>query len=284
VETPGKPQLGFVSPGLEISEQGLYHLPRDHAFHGGPTYFTNDFEEWHYFTFQGTDKKTGHAVTLFFCPFAQGWNKELNRPLMFAFFAWHDTVTGEFINTTLIPNGAFVSSGSGEPNFGFKYSLDGTDGQGFAWSYDHPAESWHFKGFATDKSKIIGKPFSMDVTGNVKAPGYVPMAYWGLESIGFNKLYNQNPETMYGLTYYYTAPEMEMKGSVTLADGVHDIEGVAWFEHQWGNFRNTECTRYFWGYSRAYRPPVRWRPEAEVNPNNGAGFGHGRSPPALWAG
>jgi hypothetical protein len=90
----------------------------------------------------------------------------------------------------------------------------------------------------------------MDLTGVVKAPGYVPMAYWGLESIGFQKLHNQNPETMYGLTYYYTAPEMEMKGTVTLADGVHEIEGVAWFEHQWGNFRNTEDSRYFWGYAR----------------------------------
>jgi hypothetical protein len=88
--TAGKSQLGFASPGLEISEQGLYHLPRDHAWHGGPTYFTDDFNEWHYFTFQGTDKKTGHAVTLFWCSFSQGWNRELARPFMFTLFAWHD--------------------------------------------------------------------------------------------------------------------------------------------------------------------------------------------------
>ena len=25
---------------------------------------------------------------------------------------------------------------------------------------------------------------------------------------------------------------------------------VCWFEHQWGNFRNTEQARYFWGYAR----------------------------------
>ena len=213
-------------------------------------YFTNDFEEWHYFTFQGTDKKSGHAVTLFWCAFQQGWNKELNRPFMFTLFAWHDTVTGEFIGTTIAPTGKFVSSGSDEPSFGFKYSLKDDDGKGYAWSYDHADERWDFKSFATDKSKIVGKPYSMDLTGIVKAPGYIPMAYWGLESIGFQKLYNQNPETMYGLTYYYTAPEMEMKGSVTLADGIHEIEGVAWFEHQWGNFRNTEDLRYFWGYAR----------------------------------
>lgn len=240
----------FSGSGLEVGEQGLYHLPRDHAWHGGPTYFTDDFNEWHYFTFQGTDKKTGHAVTLFWCSFSQGWNKALNRPLMFTLFAWHDTVTGEFIGTTIAPSGKFESSGSDKPDFGFKYSISDADEKGYAWSYDHADERWHFRSFATDKSKIIGKPYSMDLTGLVKAPGYVPMAYWGLESIGIQKLYNQNPETMYGLTYYYTAPEMEMSGTVTLADGVHEIEGVAWFEHQWGNFRNTEDARYFWGYAR----------------------------------
>lgn len=52
----------------------------------------------------------------------------------------------------------------------------------------------------------FGKPYSLDVTGTVKAPGYLPVAYWGPESIGFNPLYNQNPETMYRLSYYYDAP------------------------------------------------------------------------------
>jgi hypothetical protein len=243
-------QSPFVGNGLETAEQGIYHLPRDHAWHGGPTYYTNDFQEWHYFTFLGTDKKTGHTVSLFWCGFLQGFNKELNRPFMFSLFAWHDTVTGEFIGTTVAPMGKFESSGTSRPNFGFKYGIKDPDGKGFETAYNYKQEKWNFKSFSTEKSKIAGKPYVMDLTGIVKAPGYVPMAYWGLESIGFDKQYNQNPETMYGLTYYYTAPEMEMKGSVTLADGVHEIEGVAWFEHQWGNFRNTEQARYFWGYAR----------------------------------
>jgi hypothetical protein len=45
----------FVSDGLEMEEEGLYHLPRDHAWHSGPTYFCVDFNEWHYFTFRGTE-------------------------------------------------------------------------------------------------------------------------------------------------------------------------------------------------------------------------------------
>lgn len=241
-ETTDKPWSG---EGLLTEEQGLYHLPKDHAWHGGSTYFMNDYQEWHYFTFIGKDKKTGHQISLFWCPFAQGYNKDLKRPVVFSLFAWHDTVTGEFINTTITPKGKFETRGTAEPDFGFKYSFKEDMEQGFETIYNHNKEQWGFTAYSSDKGGI-----KMNVTGIVKAPGYIPMAYWGLESIGFDKSLNQNPETMYGLTYYYTAPEMEMTGSVTLADGVHEIEGNAWFEHQWGNFRNTEQGRYFWGYAR----------------------------------
>ena len=250
----------LVADGLECGEQGLYHLPKDHAWHSGPTYFCNDYFEWHYFTFLGKDQKTGHDISLFWCAMSQGFSTQLNRPVMPLFFAWHDKVTGEFIHTTIVPFGKFQSTGSGDSGFGFKYAVDDPDGKGFEISYKHAGEQWHFKSSAPEKSKIDGQPHELDVTATVKAPGYIPSAYWGLESIGFQKLYNQNPETMYGLTYYYTAPDMEMKGSVTLADGVHQIEGQAWFEHQWGNFRNTEQARYFWGYARFQNgDTITWR-------------------------
>lgn len=240
----------LVGDGLELGEQGLYKLPRDHAWHSGPTYFANDYFEWHYFTFLGTDKKTGHEVSLFLCMFSAGWSEKLGRPLMFPIFAWHDTVTGEFQASTFYPLSQFQSQGSDGSDFGFTYSVTDPDEKGFVTSYDHGQEKWRFKSFCSDKSEVLGKPYQVDVTGVVQKPGYVPAAYWGLESIGYNKLYNQNPETMYGLTYYYFAPQMEMSGTVTLADGVHEIEGVAWYEHQWGNYRNTENARYFWGYAR----------------------------------
>ena len=104
-------------------EQGLYHFPRDHPWHAGPTYFTDDFDEWHYFTLLGTDKKTGHTISLFWCGFWQGWSKPLDRPFMFSLFAWHDTETGEFRPTTIAPTSKFESSGSPEPDFGFKYGI-----------------------------------------------------------------------------------------------------------------------------------------------------------------
>lgn len=249
--TQKQPAPWFVGKGLEMGEQGLYHLPRDHAWHSGPTYFCDDFNEWHYFTFLGKDKKTGHNVSLFSVIIWQGWVAPLNRPNILQMFAWHDKDTGEFIGSTVVPSGKLESDGSTGDEFGFKYSVKDPDEKGFFTSYDYAQERWNFKSFATPKSQLIGgKPYSMDVTGFVKVPGYVPMAYWGLESIGYNPKFDQNPETMYGLTYYYTAPQMEMTGQVTLDDGVHEIEGLAWFEHQWGNFQNTEQCRYFWGYAR----------------------------------
>jgi hypothetical protein len=99
-----------------------------------------------------------------------------------------------------------VISGTAAPNFGFQYSANDDDGKGFAWDYDHAAERWNFKSHATEKSKIVGSPHKVELTGVVKAPGYVPMAYWGLESIGYRNGFDQNPETMFGLTYYYAAP------------------------------------------------------------------------------
>lgn len=251
VSAQGTTPKPWSGDGLLTEEQGLYHFPKDHAWHGGPTYHTNDYFEWHYFTFLGKDKKTGHDISLFWMTMPQGYNSQMNRPVVPDVFAWHDKVTGEFIGTTFVPMTNIVTKGTAEPNFSFNYSAKDPDEKGFETNYKYDGEEWNFKSYCSDKSKILnGKPYKMDVTGKVKVPGYVGSAYWGLESIGYNPKYNQNPETMYGLTYYYTAPEMEMKGTVTLADGVHEIEGTAWFEHQWGNFRNTEQARYFWGYAR----------------------------------
>lgn len=240
----------LTSPGLNTEVQGLYHLPLDHQWHSGPTYNVDDFKEWHYFTFRGKDLTTGHNVSLFLLNQFQGYRMDLKRPDIVIITAWADTDTGKFYAHTIIPTGKFVTTGSKED---FNYSDNDVDkGLGFVTTYDYSKERWEFKGWATNNSTMVaGTPYNVDVTGVVKKPGYVPMAYWGLENIGYNKNYDQNPETMYGLSYYYTAPEMEMTGNVTLDDGiVHKIKGTAWFEHQWGNFQSPEQARYFWGYAR----------------------------------
>jgi predicted secreted hydrolase len=71
-----------------------------------------------------------------------------------------------------------------------------------------------------------------------------------VESIGVDPQDRQNPESMYGLTYYYTAPTMACKGTVEVGGRTIEFEADGWFEHQWGNFRNTYQYRYFWAWFR----------------------------------
>ncbi len=54
----GPPPL--AGAGVETaSGQALYSLPRDHAWHGGAFYQTNEFNEWHYIAVLGRDLDTG---------------------------------------------------------------------------------------------------------------------------------------------------------------------------------------------------------------------------------
>lgn len=248
-QVPGQEPLGGT--GIETqSGQAIYSFPRDHAWHGGPFYQTNDFNEWHYITILGKDVKTGQRVSIFWVPLSQGWVASEGRPLHNVLFAFHNLETGEFHTSMPFVTGKLKTEGSAADAspFWFKYSID--DGQnGFTTQYEHSSETWNFAGYNTKDDKW-NQPFKLEMSASLQKPGYVPMAYWGLESIGVDPDDRQNPETMYGLTYYYTAPKMAAKGTVTLKDKKVSFEGDGWFEHQWGNFRNTFQYRYFWAWFR----------------------------------
>jgi hypothetical protein len=71
VSTASQPPVG--GPGIETQTgQALYSLPRDHAWHGGAFYQSNDYNEWHYITALGRDVKTGERISIFWVPLAQG--------------------------------------------------------------------------------------------------------------------------------------------------------------------------------------------------------------------
>ncbi len=87
----------FAGPGVETQTgQALYQLPRDHAWHGGAFYQTNDYNEWHYITALGRDVETGDRISVFWVPLSQGWMEEDARPLHNVLFAFHNLDTGEF--------------------------------------------------------------------------------------------------------------------------------------------------------------------------------------------
>ncbi|TVS05771.1 MAG: hypothetical protein EA413_06490 [Cyanobium sp. PLM2.Bin73] len=246
-----KRQPPFQGPGVETqSGQAVYQLPRDHAWHGGDFYQTNDYNEWHYITALGRDVKTGERISVFWVPLAQGWVADDARPLHNVLFAFHNLDTGEFHTSMVYVTGPLATQGSA-PNakdFWFKYAID--DGKnGFTTTYDYPTETWGFSGYNTKNDKW-NQPFKLDMKATLTSPGYVPMAYWGLESIGVDPQDRQNPESMYGLTYYYTAPRMAVTGSIEVGGRTIKFEADGWFEHQWGNFRNTYQYRYFWAWFR----------------------------------
>lgn len=244
-------QAPFQGPGVETTTgQALYTLPRDHAWHGGKFYQSNDFNEWHYITVIGRDIDTGERISVFWVPLSQGWVAAEGRPLHNVLFAFQNMDTGEFHTALLYITGPLTTEGSAPDaeDFHFRYEID--DGEnGFTTAYTHADETWKFSGYNT-KVDEWNQAFRMSMTATAQAPGYVPMAYWGLESIGVDPQDRQNPETMFGLTIYYTAPNMAATGELEVGGRTVRFEGTGWFEHQWGNFRNTLQYRYFWGFFR----------------------------------
>jgi hypothetical protein len=174
-----KRQPPFQGPGVETqSGQAVYQLPRDHAWHGGDFYQTNDYNEWHYITALGRDVKNGQRISVFWVPLAQGWVAEDARPLHNVLFAFHNLDTGEFHTSMVYVTGPLKTQGSAADakDFWFKYVID--DGKnGFTTTYDYPTETWGFSGYNTKNDKW-NQPFKLDMKATLTSPGYVPKAYW----------------------------------------------------------------------------------------------------------
>ena len=241
----------FAGPGIEsVSGQAPYSLPRDHAYHGGTFYQTNDYIDWHYITILGKDLDTGDDVSVFWAIQGQGWIKEEARPAQIGLFSYHNIKTGEFHTALVLFTGKFNSEGTAPDakDFRFKYRMESKETR-FSTEYTHSNETWHFT-CANTVAQGKSVPFSLDFTSVAEFPGYVPAAYWGLEAIGYDPKDRQNVESMYGLTWYYTAPNMATTGTLNVAGKTIRFEGTGWFERQWGNFRNVYMYRYFYGYAR----------------------------------
>ena len=92
----------------------------------------------------------------------------------------------------------------------------------------------------TEKGKdATGPAADLDMTMRVKRPGYCPATQTGVEAQGSPKGFGDNtynPETVFGLSYYYYAPTCDIEGRVSIGDQKHNVKGEAWFEHQWGNY------------------------------------------------
>ena len=59
---------------------------------------------------------------------------------------------------------------------------------------------------------------AIDVELVLQEPGYLPTTPTGVEEEGYSRDGLYNPETMYGLSYYYYAPAMALTGTITAGE------------------------------------------------------------------
>ena len=251
-------------PGVETETgTGLYKLPRDHAHHGGLAYAGAEYQESMYFTALGIDKKTGDPYSVFFCPTVNGYTEKYGRPWWTTLFAVMDIKRKVFQQCVHGQPGPITTKGSGPEvpgkDFWYHYLVDGSaiDGSSTSLSYKADGEVWRWTSKVPNPNTTVpNDAYEMDVTGTVAAPGYFTPLATGLTLEGSpTKGHDQhfsNALTGYGLSYYINVANMPLTGRVKCKDIDIDFEGVAWQEHQWGNYRNEDYLQglYHWGYVR----------------------------------
>jgi predicted secreted hydrolase len=264
---PTEPGSGNATPfgqgamaGVETqSGHALYTFPRDHRYHYGPIYHGPEYCEWYYFSAFVYDKKTGDPYTLFWMSLLAGWDEGLQRPVKNTFFAAHNLRTGSFRPSVTLYPGELRTEGSAadapRESFWFRYACGTPEHGQVEESYRAADETWQFKASvnkAAPERRAV--TFDMDITGRVYAPGYVFNTPWGLENEGYDTSRKglHNPETVYGLSYYTIAPKMMISGPVTVDGQEMEVEGVAWWEHQWGNLRTPDHEEGIYIWQNAY--------------------------------
>jgi predicted secreted hydrolase len=199
-----------------------------------------------------------------------GFNPATNEPVVLNYLSVTDFPTKTFLpparaaaaagQVAALPDGA-------DPD-DFAFSIDSGDGLVLSERYAHADERWGFN--LTSAAAGDQAALAFDVEMVLGAPGYLPTTPTGIEEEGYSREGRYNPETMYGLSYYYYAPNMALTGTVGVGDRTMRVEGTAWLEHQWGNYSTAdpEAYRWRWGSLRfTDGGGINWR-QWERGPDN----------------
>jgi predicted secreted hydrolase len=241
------PEAATTSTIETTSGQALYTLPRDHRWHGGPFYATAEYWEWHYWTGFATDVDSGDEWGLFYTTMRNSFNPGTNEPIVLNYLSFTNFATKAFHPSARAAAAggqrAGFPSGSADAD-DFAFAIDSGDGLSLDERYFHAAERWEFH----ETSAAMGErgALALDVALTLAAPGYLPTTPTGVEEEGYSRAGRYNPETMYGLSYYYYAPKMTLTGTIVVGDETHRLAGTAWLEHQWGNYSTADPEAYRW--------------------------------------
>jgi predicted secreted hydrolase len=105
----------------------------------------------------------------------------------------------------------------------------GNPSRGTKDSFRFELGEWHMVGSNGDDRLRVSTPeFSFNLKLTEGAP---PVMLGGTGLLSFE---------LTGSSYYYSRPQMPVSGAVKLDGEILDVSGVAWFDHQWGNFEVNE--------------------------------------------
>ena len=91
--------------------------------------------------------------------------------------------------------------------------------------FDIAVGGWTMQGFdGADRISATANGYGFDLTLSTRT---VPTLHGGSGLIPFGSA---------GESYYYSRTRMSVTGTMTLPQGATPVTGVAWFDHQWGDF------------------------------------------------
>jgi predicted secreted hydrolase len=97
---------------------------------------------------------------------------------------------------------------------------------GDASTFEFDLGDWHMSGrYGEDRLRAVTPEFSFNLRLKQSAP---PVLQGGTGLLDFE---------LAGTSYYYSRPRMQIEGAVKIGNEIQNVKGLAWFDHQWGDFQ-----------------------------------------------
>jgi len=206
----------------------LYSLPEDHRLHTQSLYQNSRSMDWLYFTGTVNDAVSGDLYGFevnIFQVFPEGVEEFVYRTDM----AISDVARQRFVFKSVVTFNA--------PELRF----DPVAGEN-VWEYDDEgvwishrerSDIWEI---SVNNGKQGANRMEIDLVLTNESRGYYPETPNGIIEMG--RCETGNTTDMIGLSYYYSHPRLSTAGSFLLENRTISVQGVTWFDHQWGNFNH----------------------------------------------
>ena len=191
----------------QVQPQARLMFPRDHGAH--PRFRT----EWWYITgwVEHDGKESGFQITFFRSrPGVQEDNKSQFAPkqLIFAHAAVADVSRGKLLH----------DQRAARQGFGLAYAREGDTSVAIDdWTLIHSDGVFH--------AKILADGFALNLT---MSPTQPPV-------LQGEQGYSRKGPQPHQASYYYSLPQLAVRGDVVIDNATHTVSGRAWLDHEWSS-------------------------------------------------